>query len=291
MMKPSNLCPQRIFAAFVVTALSVISAGVIARAQTTGAATINGAINDANQAAIPAATVTVIDVDTGVQHIYTTDSAGLYSAPFLIPGHYEVDATAASFNKVQEKGITLQVGETLTINLSLKVSGANTTVEALQVAGARVERHQGLEVESQWKALPNLQLRANATLMDARTTQAVDPAWVGKPATNVAPLAVSLQEAWAPRALPGATWLNVGTYSGHKAVLPDGSVDLPDYWQWDTALRYEWTRAGLHWTGRAGIDNVTDRHYWREAPMATWGSIYLFPAAARSARLGISVSW
>ncbi|MGA3131650.1 MAG: carboxypeptidase regulatory-like domain-containing protein [Terracidiphilus sp.] len=133
-MKLSNLCPQRIFAAFVMTALFVISVRVIARAQTTGAATINGAVTDANQAAIAAATVTVTDVDTGVQHVYTTGSAGLYSAPFLIPGHYEVDATAANFNKVQETGITLQVGETLTINLTLKVSGANTTVEVSAIS-------------------------------------------------------------------------------------------------------------------------------------------------------------
>jgi hypothetical protein len=73
--------------------------------------------------------VTITDIDTGVQHLYTSDSAGLYSAPFLIPGRYEVDATAPNFNKVQEKGITLLVGQTLTIDLALKVSAANTTVE------------------------------------------------------------------------------------------------------------------------------------------------------------------
>ncbi len=64
-----------------------------------------------------------------VAHITHTDSAGLYTAPFLLPGHYEVDATAPNFGKVEEKGITLLVGQTLTINLTLKVSGANTTVE------------------------------------------------------------------------------------------------------------------------------------------------------------------
>jgi hypothetical protein len=129
MMKLSNLRPQRTLAALVATAFLLVFTCVSADAQTTGAGTINGSVTDASQAAVPAATVTVIDVDTGVQHVYTTDSAGLYSAPFLIPGHYEVDATAANFNKVQETGITLLVGQTLTINISLKVSGANTTVE------------------------------------------------------------------------------------------------------------------------------------------------------------------
>jgi hypothetical protein len=129
MTKLWNFCPLRILAAVAMTAFLVTFAGAPARSQTTGAATINGAITDANQAAVPAATVAVINVDTGVQHVYTTDSAGLYSAPFLIPGHYEVDATAANFGKVAEKDITLLVGQTLTINLSLKVSTATTTVE------------------------------------------------------------------------------------------------------------------------------------------------------------------
>ena len=129
MMKVLHFCPQRILAAIATTAFLLAFAGASAHSQTTGAATINGAVTDSNQAVIPAATITITDVDTGVQHLYTSDSAGLYSAPFLIPGHYEVDATAPNFNKVEEKGITLLVGQTVTINLTLKVSAANTTVE------------------------------------------------------------------------------------------------------------------------------------------------------------------
>jgi Carboxypeptidase regulatory-like domain len=129
MTKVWSFCPQRIFAAIAMTAFLLSSAGITVRAQTSGAGTINGSVTDANQAAIPGARVTVVNADTGVQHVYTTDSAGLYSAPFLIPGRYEVDASAANFGKVSEKGITLLVGQTLTINLTLNVSAADTTVE------------------------------------------------------------------------------------------------------------------------------------------------------------------
>src|SRR5580692_1142671 len=129
MTKVQNRYSQRILAAIAMTAFLVAFGGMSAHSQNTGAATINGAVTDSNQAVIPAATVTITDEDTGVQHLYTSDSAGLYSAPFLIPGHYEIDATAANFNKVEEKGVTLLVGQTLTINLMLKVSAANTTVE------------------------------------------------------------------------------------------------------------------------------------------------------------------
>jgi len=124
--KPS---PQRILAAIAMTAFCVVFAGVNGRSQTTGAATINGSVMDANQAVIPGAVVTVTDLDTGVVHNYTTNGSGLYTAPFLIPGHYEVAATANNFGKVQETGITLLVGQTLTVNLTLKVTTSTTTVE------------------------------------------------------------------------------------------------------------------------------------------------------------------
>lgn len=129
MMKVRNLYLQRILAAIAMPAILAMFAQAPAPAQTSGAATINGSVMDANEAAIPGATVTVINTDTGVQHVYTSGSSGLYSAPFLLPGHYEVDATAANFNKVQDTGITLLVGQTLTIDLTLKVSAADTTVE------------------------------------------------------------------------------------------------------------------------------------------------------------------
>ncbi|HEV2322622.1 MAG TPA: TonB-dependent receptor [Terracidiphilus sp.] len=100
-----------------------------ASAQTTGAGAITGTITDANQALIPNAAVTLTDTDTGVVHNYTTNSAGIYRAPFLLPGHYSVSASASGFSKSVTSGITLLVGQTLTINLALGVQAATTTVE------------------------------------------------------------------------------------------------------------------------------------------------------------------
>ncbi|MGH9564023.1 MAG: carboxypeptidase-like regulatory domain-containing protein, partial [Terracidiphilus sp.] len=129
MTKSSIFYPQRILAAWALTAIFAMIAGGTAMAQSAGTGTINGTIADSNQAAIPGAAVTLIDVDTGVSHDYRSDSAGLYHAPFLLPGHYEVTATASGFGNVKETGITLLVGQTLTINLTLTVSAASTTVE------------------------------------------------------------------------------------------------------------------------------------------------------------------
>lgn len=115
--------------AVVLVALLATFTGSRATAQTTGAGSITGAVTDISNAAIPGATVTITDTDTGVAHVFTTNSAGLYEAPFLLPGRYKVSATAGNFNTVEARDLTLQVGQTLTVNLALKVSSATTTVE------------------------------------------------------------------------------------------------------------------------------------------------------------------
>jgi Carboxypeptidase regulatory-like domain/TonB dependent receptor len=128
-MKMQSLCPQRCFAVLVLAAIFLSVTSIAAKAQSAGAGTINGTVTDAAQAAIPGASVTVINTDTGITHDYTTNSTGLYTAAFLLPGHYKVDATAPNFGKVETRDITLIVGQTLTIDLTLKVSTSSTTVE------------------------------------------------------------------------------------------------------------------------------------------------------------------
>jgi hypothetical protein len=109
--------------------LGLCSATVALYAQTSGAGAIAGTVIDANQAVIPGASVTVTNVDTDIAHSYTTNSAGIYVAPFLLPGHYKVAAMASNFGTVEAKNLTLQVGQTLTINLTLAVKSATATVE------------------------------------------------------------------------------------------------------------------------------------------------------------------
>jgi len=114
--------------AVVLAIVSVFSCTSI-MAQTTGAGTINGTISDANKAVIPNAVVTVTNTDTGIAHTIKTNSAGIYAAPFLQPGHYKVAGTAASFGKVEETDLNLQVGQTLTVDLTLPAKSAASTVE------------------------------------------------------------------------------------------------------------------------------------------------------------------
>jgi iron complex outermembrane receptor protein len=160
----------------------------------------------------------------------------------------------------------------------------------LRVAGAKESRHRGLEASGRLVASRWLRLEGRATWLDARTTRAVEPDEVGKRTTNVAPFAASVGVAWTAAA-PGFELLNYLNYSGRKPVTADNSVELPSYWQWDVAATYRWRWSGTRMTLAAGVDNVTDRGYWREAPTQSWGGIYLIAAQPRLARLSIAASW
>jgi iron complex outermembrane recepter protein len=165
----------------------------------------------------------------------------------------------------------------------------NSSGQSLRVGDARLARHRGLELSASWLASTAWRLEARATWLDAVTTEALHPTWIGHATPNVPNLAGVVRAAWQPPALRGLTVSNQLTYSGPRAVLPDGSVDIASAWQWDVALQYRVVAASSTWTWRAGIDNVTDRTYWREAPTAPWGAEYLFPAAPRTARAGVEV--
>ncbi|HEY2015568.1 MAG TPA: carboxypeptidase-like regulatory domain-containing protein, partial [Bryobacteraceae bacterium] len=87
--------------------------------QTAGSGTINGTVRDPNQSVVPDAGVTIHNTGTGVDRVVQTNEVGLYSAPFLPPGNYEVTATKPGFSKLLRKDIVLQVGQTLTLDLAL----------------------------------------------------------------------------------------------------------------------------------------------------------------------------
>ncbi len=97
-------------------------------AQSTGSGTINGTITDPQNLPIAGAAVTVRNVDTRVERALVTNGAGLYVASFLTPGVYEVVAGKDGFNRVNRKDLPLQVGQTLTIDISLPVKSTATEV-------------------------------------------------------------------------------------------------------------------------------------------------------------------
>ena len=101
-----------------------------ASAQVSGG-TISGTVSDPSEAAIPGAGVTIRNTATGVARALVTNESGLYSAPNLLPGPYEVTVAFSGFNTAVEK-LELTVGAQAVINVQLKMG---STTENVEVAG------------------------------------------------------------------------------------------------------------------------------------------------------------
>src|SRR5690348_5642442 len=128
----------------------VIFLAAAAWSQTTGSGTITGTVRDPNAAAVPDAAVTVHNSDTGIDRSLQTNEVGLYSAPFLPPGNYEVTVAKAGFTKLVRKDVTLQIGQTLTLDLTLSIQAAAETVTVSgQVSLVDTEKTEVSQVVSQ----------------------------------------------------------------------------------------------------------------------------------------------
>ena len=124
----------------VVLALA-IPASLAAQSQaTTGI--IRGTVTDPSGASVSGATVVLHEGQTGFQRQVTTNERGIFVAPLMPLGTYDVAARAVGFAEARRTGVRLGVGETVDLNLALAaVQLQAVVVEATQpvVEATKVE--------------------------------------------------------------------------------------------------------------------------------------------------------
>src|SRR5438445_4832181 len=81
---------------------------------------ILGAITDQTGGVVSGATVTIIDTQRNLTRKLTTDNAGEYNAPNLLPGTYTVRAAFQGFKTAERSGIILEVSQDLRVDLTLQ---------------------------------------------------------------------------------------------------------------------------------------------------------------------------
>jgi outer membrane receptor protein involved in Fe transport len=114
---------------FCLLAVLVVAAAVCAFAQsqaTTG--NIEGRVLDPKEAAVPGATVTATNQQTGLEKTATSSDQGTFTIAFLPPGPYTVRANASGFTQAEVKDVTVTVGSKTPLDVSLSVGGASGTV-------------------------------------------------------------------------------------------------------------------------------------------------------------------
>jgi hypothetical protein len=104
----------------------------LAAAQSTGAATMSGAVTDAMGAVIPGAQITITNTESGFVFNSVTTNEGTWYIPNLNPGAYQLKIEAQGFKSYVQSGIVLRVAEQPRIDVRLEVG--NVT-ESVQVTG------------------------------------------------------------------------------------------------------------------------------------------------------------
>ncbi|HEY6769498.1 MAG TPA: carboxypeptidase regulatory-like domain-containing protein, partial [Candidatus Sulfotelmatobacter sp.] len=133
MMKTARNMKLRKHLSGIVIAMAALLCAPSLLAQTvTG--NIPGIVTDSSGAIVAGATVTARNQDTGVASPTTTNSSGFYSIQFLPIGHYDVTVQATGFGTETIPPFSLEILQTATFNVHLKVGSTAETVDVSTAA-------------------------------------------------------------------------------------------------------------------------------------------------------------
>src|SRR5258705_13657419 len=80
---------------------------------------IRGTVTDPSGTPVAGATVTLRESQTGFQRQVTTGERGIFIAPLMPLGTYDVSVRAVGFGEARSSGVRVGVGETVNLNLPL----------------------------------------------------------------------------------------------------------------------------------------------------------------------------
>jgi hypothetical protein len=92
-------------------------------------AEINGTVQDVTGGVIAGASVTLQNEANGTRRVTQSNAAGLYAFPLLQPGTYTIVAEHAGMDKTTRTGITLDVAQTVKLDVTLRVGAVTQGVE------------------------------------------------------------------------------------------------------------------------------------------------------------------
>jgi outer membrane receptor protein involved in Fe transport len=91
-------------------------------------AQLNGTITDASGGVVAKAPISLHEMDTNLAYAAASNDSGFYVVPNLPPGRYELKVSYAGFANYTQKEIVLSVGQTATINVTLRVASQGEQV-------------------------------------------------------------------------------------------------------------------------------------------------------------------
>ncbi len=91
--------------------------------------TITGTVVDQSGGVMTGVSVTATNSATGISTRTVSSSAGEYTIPLLRAGSYDVSAEMTGFKRYLRAGITIEVGQTVPLDIQMQVGTPTQTVE------------------------------------------------------------------------------------------------------------------------------------------------------------------
>src|SRR5246127_868786 len=107
--------------------LCAVALSALAAAQS-NYAVVSGTVRDSQSLPVVRATVAFKALSTGATRSVTTNDAGIFYAPALLPDDYEVTSTASGFAPVMQS-VHVEVGQKLALDVALKIGAVKEGVE------------------------------------------------------------------------------------------------------------------------------------------------------------------
>lgn len=129
-MKPRTTRAPQVIAGAIFLLLMLSSPLALLAQESRG--TITGKVRDASEAVVPGAAVKITNVAMGTTTTAETNDAGLYSAPYLIPGTYQIVVEVQGFKRYVRDGVIVRVNDNIEIEVTLEAGniGESVTVTA-----------------------------------------------------------------------------------------------------------------------------------------------------------------
>ena len=140
---------------------------------------IQGTVSDSTGAALPKATVTVRNLDTGATVSTETTDAGLYSAPNLPPGRYALTVEAPNFKKYVREGVTVPTGTTVTLDIQMQLGMVSENVVVSADASQLESATSDIGSTVQSSLVANLPLEVSGTIRNPVQFITLTPGFVG----------------------------------------------------------------------------------------------------------------
>jgi hypothetical protein len=119
---------------------------------------LDGRVTDASGSSVPGAKVTIENQDTSVKREYTTNSEGRFYQGQVLIGTYRVTVEKAGFQKYVESNVRVDVAQTVTLEIALKVGDIATTVEIIASAAQLTTESSSVSTVIGSKAMTDLPL-------------------------------------------------------------------------------------------------------------------------------------